>query len=175
MKRWIVPSVVSLITTLLFNAALALHAGHAVVWQYDAWRAKYAAEQERQRCEAWILAEFTRTNKPIVCRVVAGDGIMCYTNISIVNSYITIATNGLWWGSWSSPNTVGRLFNPSRGDAEHLPTFEKGDLELGYRPDGVVVFRTPPELGGFKSWEALRDDVTRLGRQALTNIFWTNL
>lgn len=94
-------------------------------WTYDEARAEKkrrdAAEAERQRA----AAEYARTNKPVI--QVAGD-------LSIL---VWDATNIVW--STSGSLSFVDLWPSS------LPIFDEQSIELGYRLDGVVVFRTPPE------------------------------
>lgn len=88
-------------------------------WTYDEARAEKkkrdAVEAERNRA----LAEFERTNKPTV----TDDSVLVYS-MSMTNIV------------WTTLNSISFL---------NFPDFDEHSIELGYRLDGVVVFRTPPE------------------------------
>lgn len=122
----LVSAIISVSVCLTFSAA---RHNLPVRWQYDEARAEQrrrdAEEKERQRA----AAEYARTNKPVL--TISGSPITDYNSIIFFDT--SAVTNITWTGS-------GSIWSGA-----YVPTFDAGDIELGFRLDGVVLFRTPPE------------------------------
>lgn len=134
MREFLVPAFVSAVVSV--SVCIGFSAARRelpVRWTYDEARAEKkrrdAAEAERQRA----AAEFARTNKPVTITgdpiTISDSGVMFWTGATM--------TNIVW--------NTGASITFSDWSDSWLPTFDEHSIELGYRLDGVVVFRTPPE------------------------------
>lgn len=116
----LVSAVVSISVCLSFSVA---RHNLPVRWQYDEARAEQrrrdAEEKERQRA----AAEYARTNKPMP---ITSDGSIIFFDTTTVTNITWTGGGSIWFGAY-------------------VPTFDAGDIELGFRLDGMVLFRTPPE------------------------------
>lgn len=111
----LVSAAVSVSVCLSFSVA---RSNLPVRWQYDQAREdkRRRDAEEKERQRAW--AEFARTNKP--------DSIWL--------------TNQLFVNGLTMTNVAWKTFS-----GYYMPSFNETDIELGFRLDGVVLFRTAPE------------------------------
>lgn len=108
---------ISLITCVVFDIAKSVVKSRLpVVWQYDQARAAIAEEEREEAAFKAYAENFWRTNIPD-----------------------RIDENG-------RPLFSTMPFRTARMTFWNLPQFDTNSVELGFRIDGVVLFRLPPEV-----------------------------
>lgn len=127
------------VTTLLTNIGVRAWQTRNVVWQYDAQRKAYADQQAKAAREEADRQAWLRTNKPMM---VITTNCLTATMITNANVAMTISNNYIcttnyYYTTWFA---VGNWMQ------YRAPEFHAGDKEFGFRSDGVMVFRIPPEL-----------------------------
>lgn len=148
MKTILLSVFAAFVTTLITNLGIRVWQTQCVVWYYDAQRKAYTEQQAKRAQEERERQEFLRTNKPAGQYVSSNITIVNFDGSSWTNVAYTTNAYYIWWKDVRQPQ------------------FQPGDKELGFRADGTVVFRTPPELLPTNTLPELRAKVYR----GLTNL-----
>lgn len=173
MKRIILTNFACALVAVLVYSLLPSGIGRrSVVWQYDAWRARYAAEvkadEERKVAEA--KAEITRKAERAkwekehpggnLLTDETGGPIYFSSGITATNSIAIdwVISNNSFWQPVRYATIGPNIIYTEIGK----PEFEPGTLELGYRSDGIVLYRKPPELVEAERAEELKKKVAML-------------
>jgi hypothetical protein len=143
MKNIFLTAIIAITATIGTYGFLNSH--HAVKWQYDPWRARWAEECRKEEERKAAQAKWQREH-PNGVQVIMGNGV-----------WSTVTAGTIFIGSLNSWGGSGK------------PEFEPGSVELGYRSDGLVVYRTPPELLEKERQQKL-DAITKAMINILTNM-----
>lgn len=158
----------SLLASAAFQVASDRLKDRRVVWQWDAARAEAAAEKRRQAEAARAAAALEAKRKKVEKE---RPGWTVDWNGNVVKNSATLVTNqdGTVW--FLATNSGVFWVNGWSSYYQQVPTFRPGDIEWGYRADGMMCWRTPPELPQDTFWTRAWDKAKKGIHNVNTNWF----